>query len=218
MKRFLYILLLLFSVSSLSARRKPETVSQFVAEHIVYYVRASAAQPEVEVRAALPEMTPYAGSLVIPDSVSYREKRYAVVAVGDTAFRNCTSLVSVTLPATLHSVGAYAFAGCTSLQTVKMPPAMRIIQLGAFENCTSLSSLILPEGLRVLNFRTFYHCSSLREVRFPDSLRQIGASCFSACGSLQTLTLPEGLLSIGRMLSLIAKTSPLCASRKDSAA
>lgn len=41
-----------------------------------------------------------------------------VVAIAADAFKNCTSLKSITLPATLASVGGGAFSGCTGLEKV----------------------------------------------------------------------------------------------------
>ena len=41
--------------------------------------------------------------------------------IGKSAFMNCTSLESVNLPETLHTLHLYAFSGCTSLKTVVIP-------------------------------------------------------------------------------------------------
>jgi hypothetical protein len=35
--------------------------------------------------------------------------------IGDSAFRGCTSLASITIPESVTQIGGYAFQGCTSL-------------------------------------------------------------------------------------------------------
>ena len=59
----------------------------------------------------------YAGnatSLEIPSTVN----NYTVNAVGEEAFMNNTTLVSVSLPNTIEVIGARAFKGCTNLSTM----------------------------------------------------------------------------------------------------
>ena len=43
---------------------------------------------------------------------------YAVTAIGDNAFANCTSLTSVVIPGTVTTIGDNAFFGCTELEAV----------------------------------------------------------------------------------------------------
>ena len=42
----------------------------------------------------------------------------SVTSIGYSAFRDCTSLASITIPESVTSIGPYAFSGCTSLATV----------------------------------------------------------------------------------------------------
>ena len=42
----------------------------------------------------------------------------AITSIGDSAFENCTSLTSVTIPAGVTAIGDYAFSGCEALETV----------------------------------------------------------------------------------------------------
>ncbi|MBQ2788862.1 MAG: leucine-rich repeat protein [Thermoguttaceae bacterium] len=44
-----------------------------------------------------------------------------VVAIGDSAFERCFSLLSVTLPESLQTIGNLAFFGCSSLCSVSLP-------------------------------------------------------------------------------------------------
>lgn len=63
------------------------------------------------------EAHPYAGNVVIPDTLLYKDKKYAVVAIGDEAFADCIDLAAITIPATVKTFGTKAFANCTGLKT-----------------------------------------------------------------------------------------------------
>ncbi|MDB4797656.1 leucine-rich repeat domain-containing protein, partial [bacterium] len=54
------------------------------------------------------------GELVIPDTIEGKP----VTGIGESAFRDCTSLTSITIPDGVTSIGAYTFFGCTSLTSI----------------------------------------------------------------------------------------------------
>jgi len=54
----------------------------------------------------------YSGEINIPKTVKNNGVTYNVTAIGDNAFRNSTSLESVSIPNTVISIGNYAFSGC----------------------------------------------------------------------------------------------------------
>ena len=64
-----------------------------------------------------------------------------VTSIGDYAFRDCTSLTSVTIPDSVTSIGNYAFAYCSSLTSVTIGNGVTSIGERAFYNCTSLESV-----------------------------------------------------------------------------
>lgn len=53
----------------------------------------------------------YKGEIIIPASVSYNGNIYGVTSIGYSAFDNCPSLTSVTIPNSVTSIGSCAFAG-----------------------------------------------------------------------------------------------------------
>jgi hypothetical protein len=62
-----------------------------------------------------------------------------VTSIGEKAFRNCTSLTSITIPESVTSIGDYAFGGCTSLSSITIPGSVTSIGKYTFRNCTSLT-------------------------------------------------------------------------------
>ena len=52
----------------------------------------------------------------------------SVTAIGDYAFRGCTSLTSVTIPDSVTSIGEDAFRGCPNLSSDIIPANVKIIE------------------------------------------------------------------------------------------
>lgn len=65
--------------------------------------------------------------------------------VADNAFRDHSSLTSVTLPNGIQSIGQMAFEGCTSLTTIDLPDGLTRIDDYAFADCISLKNVPLPQ-------------------------------------------------------------------------
>ena len=77
------------------------------------------------------------GALVIPPS--YNEK--PVTAIWNYAFRDCSSLTSVTIPDSVNSIGGAAFEGCTGLYSVTIPDRVTSIGGLTFVNCSKRSKI-----------------------------------------------------------------------------
>ncbi|AIV03692.1 BspA-like protein [Candidatus Malacoplasma girerdii] len=79
------------------------------------------------------------GAIEIPSEVSGKP----VTGIGSFAFRNCSSLTSVTFAedSQLTSIGYWAFIGCNSLKTINIPSSVNEIYIGAFVNTTKLQDI-----------------------------------------------------------------------------
>ena len=60
----------------------------------------------------------YAGSIVIPSSITFNDTEYDVTCIGDSAFYGCSGLTSVSVPNTITSIGNAAIANCIELAEV----------------------------------------------------------------------------------------------------
>ncbi len=120
----------------------------------------------------------------------------SVTSIGDYAFSGCNSLTSITIPDSVTSIGDSAFAYCRSLTSITIPDSVTSIGDSAFEDCSSLTSITIPDGVTII-WDTFSGCSSLTSITLPDSVTRIEWYAFSDCSSLTSITLPNSLTSIG---------------------
>lgn len=98
------------------------------------------------------------------------------------AFRDCTGLISVSLPKSLTYIGEWVFAGCESLEVIELPEGLITIGLCAFQECTNLSKVILPSTLSMINEAAFENCISLKEITIPANVNFIQGNIFSMSG------------------------------------
>lgn len=64
-----------------------------------------------------------AETVVIPDDIT---------SIGDNAFWNCSSLISIHIPDSVTSIGDEAFFGCDSLESIEVPKSVTHIGRNAF--------------------------------------------------------------------------------------
>ena len=88
-----------------------------------------------------------------------------VIRIGSSAFKNCTSLTSVTIPDSVTTaIGEYAFLNCTSLTSITIGKRVTSIGYEAFYCCTSLTSITIPDSVTSIGSHAFSGCTSLKEV------------------------------------------------------
>ena len=117
--------------------------------------------------------------------------------IGSFAFKGCSKLTSLTLPAGITEIDSCAFQGCSGLTSLNLPDGITEIGGGAFEDCSRLTSLNLPDGITEIRICTFRGCSGLTSLNLPDGITSIGEEAFSGCSGLTSLNLPAGITSIG---------------------
>ena len=89
----------------------------------------------------------YYGKIAIPASVEYNGITYSVTGIGESAFRDCSGLTSVTIPNSVTSIGESAFSDCTGLTSVTIPNSVTSIGDYAFFHCYNLASVTIPNSV-----------------------------------------------------------------------
>ena len=120
------------------------------------------------------------GELIIPAIIEGKP----VTSIGESAFRDYTSLTSITIPDSVTSIGRAAFESCTNLTSITIPDSVTSIGSSAFRACTSLTSITIPDGVTSIGNSVFASCSSLPSITIPDSVTSIGDYTFYNCTNL----------------------------------
>lgn len=123
----------------------------------------------------------------------------ALTSIGNSAFRFCSGLTSISLPDNLTSIGNYAFYGCSGLTSITLLDSLTSIGNYAFKGCSGLcGSIIMPDNLTTIGNYAFYNCSNLSgSITMPDNLTTIGNYAFAYCRGLGSISLPDNLTTIG---------------------
>ena len=150
-----------------------------------------------EIKDSLFKHSEHLRTIILPDSLK---------SIGSRAFQNCSKLENVVFSNTecFYSVYYSAFENCTSLRSVSLPESTNKIYYSAFKN-SSLFYFRAPRNLTSIEYESFAGCGNLNVVDFNTYsltetlgiLEHIGSRAFSKCKSLQHIILPESLKEIG---------------------
>ena len=121
----------------------------------------------------------------------------SVTSIGAYAFSNCYYLTNITIPNSVTSIENYAFRSCSSLTSITIPDSVTSIGKLAFYSCDSLTSITISNSVTSIEERAFAYCSRLTSITIPDSVTSIGEAAFAGCSSLTSITIPDSVTSIG---------------------
>ncbi len=134
-------------------------------------------------------------TVTIPDKVEYDGDEYPVVGISREAFKNCTSLTTITFPNSLQQIEEAAFYGCSNLKSVVIPNSETNLRESIFQNCTSLESVTLPSSITEIPSAIFGGCTSLTTIEIPNTVTFIGNGAFSGSG-LTSIEIPASVTEI----------------------
>ena len=135
--------------------------------------------------------------VVIPDKYNDGTNgEHPVTSIGSSAFVNCGSLTSVTIPNSVTSIGYAAFGG-SGLTSVTIPDGVTSIGDYAFNRCKSLTSVTIGNSVTSIGYYAFDGCKSLTSVTIGNSVTSIDGGAFQGCSSLTSITIPNNVTSIG---------------------
>jgi hypothetical protein len=144
-------------------------------------------------------------SVIIPDGITVIEK---------DAFDGCTSLTSISIPASVIRIGAKgndsedSFDRCTSLTDITVAEANGVYSSedDVLFNKGKTTLLLCPEGkggnytipasVTDIVYCAFESCVRLRGVTIPDSVTSIGEWAFVGCTGLTSIIIPGSVKTI----------------------
>ena len=155
--------------------------------------------------------------ITIGEEMFYQSKLKTVVipanatTIGNSAFEQCASLISIDIPANVETIGTAVFWGCSSLTTVTFEKGSQLKTIGggsssyygAFSYCTALTSIEIPASVETIGASAFKGCSKLATVTFEkeSQLKTIGggsysSGAFSDCTALTSIEIPASVETI----------------------
>ena len=154
------------------------------------------------------------GSYIIPDSVT---------TIGESAFKDCTNLTSITIPESVTAICDSAFEDCTGLSSIPVSGNIEKIGSDVFYNSGFYNNegnwengvfyygsfLIkakysisgeckVKDGTKVILAHSFDGCSALTSLVVPESVTAIERYAFYDCENLLNVKILEGLTEIGK--------------------
>ena len=118
-----------------------------------------------------------------------------VTAIGNYAFRGCSSATSVSIPDGLTTIGSSAFYSC-KMESVDIPVGVTTIGTSAFQKCSKLETVTIPGSVTSFGGSVFKECTGLTSVDILDGVTSISSSAFYGCTSLESVPIPASVTSI----------------------
>lgn len=117
-----------------------------------------------------------------------------VVEIGDAAFRQCYSLVTVELSPQIAMFSANAFNGDKMLEMSSLPENLTNISESCFRDCAKLQVDTIPASVVGIWSYAFGYCTGLTKITFKGKAENIyiSSNVFTGCTNLLTINVPWG--------------------------
>ena len=178
MKKFIFAVLPFVGMASINGMAQ-----SFESEGLYYNIIG---EGEVEVVAPPKDSgATYEGVVCIPERVEHGDATYAVVRIGDSAFKD-TDVTDVQIPNTVSSLGNGVFDSALRLANVTLPMGITSVPAAMFEK-TAIKAVAIPDGVTLVGEGAFQTCESLESMFLPSTLQKIEAYGFNGCQQLREI-------------------------------
>lgn len=111
---------------------------------------------------------------------------------------NGSDVTAVSLPSTLSRIGQSAFKKCGNLKSLTIPAGVEVVPVEMASECYSLESVEFAEGsqLKEVGSEAFIK-TKLKEFTFPDGFTKLGGEVFKDIETLESVTFPASTTDFG---------------------
>ena len=149
----------------------------------------------------------------IPAVITYNGTDYSVTSIGDRAFENPKSLLSIIIPYSIAKIEDMAFAGCENLERAEFSSISHLCEGINFINITSnplycahhlyidgneVTDIHISPMVSTIRANAFAGCSNVKSVSIPEGLTKIEDGAFYKCTGLTSVTIPSSVMKIGQ--------------------
>lgn len=181
-KRFFFIMMILLAFST-----KSFSYTCFIVDGIRYGTEGNAS--------AWVMANNYSGDVVIPELVTYNNKKYIVTGIGTYAFKDCPNLKSITLPSTISYLVSYNIQGSDSLKSIYMSSPVNWSKCNF--NGIPKDCIIYVDGKPFggdvsfsssINGNCFNGYNHFTSITFENGCTEIHAGAFEGCTNLKSVS------------------------------
>lgn len=147
----------------------------------------------------------YKGTMPANASISIKE---GTLGISNGAFRDCSELVSVTIPASIINIGLFPFAGCANLSNITVEKnnvkyysvGNCIIETDSKKLVLGCKNSVIPQdgSVAIIGDYAFAKCMGLTSITIPDGVTSIETYAFDSCEDLESVTIPSSVKNIGK--------------------
>jgi len=145
-----------------------------------------------------------AGHLTIPSTYNGKP----IIAIGDSAFEQCTKLTGVSIPDSVTRIGVEAFRQCSNLTSITIPDSVTYIGGYAFANCNGLTNVTIPSSVTKMDMLVFFGCTNLAGIWVDENNPEYSSDSYGvlfnkdkttlieAPGAIRSYTIPDTVTAI----------------------
>lgn len=118
------------------------------------------------------------------------------VKIGNSTFKNCTNLTTITQISKITELGVSSFENCSKLSAINLNCTS--IPNSAFKNCSVITNNPITKLTKIIGDSAFENCTSLTSYNL-NNITSLGNYAFSGIGDIDIteLQLPDTLTHIG---------------------
>lgn len=124
-------------------------------------------------------------------------EKFGITRLDHSSFKGCSSLESLTFPATIKHIDVQVFQQCPLLviEDLKLPN-LEFLGNGSFLGVVGLKKVSNLGKVTSFGASVFANCSGLESINLHEGIVELGNGTFQGCSSLKTVTLPQSLKKV----------------------